>query len=230
MWVLIEGTSFSGLLWANTLKSKSVLCACSPTRLSSLWLCLQDSRDCMRRTVHLTCCSTFLGSFLCLAATNWVPMVDPGHPQLVPEKGGTWGSVCLVPQAGTRVGSGCGRVSEQAGHPAAPLQWRYWQRSPSPARYWFVQNPATGGEVSHTALWPNTKMFPLPPFFASFWYCGTSKIRKRIGWQLLDPFLPWFCSAIKRQENKWWLSGPSLTQTLWTSVHGSVLWGLGNAF
>lgn len=153
MWELIEGTSFSGLLWANTLKSKSVLCARSPARLSSLWLCLQDSSDSVRRTAHLMCCSAFLGSILYLAIRNCVPMVDS---QLVPEKGGPRGSLCLCPPGGhwggqwLWQGAGAGRAPSST--PALKALAVLTFTTP----LLICAQTSHGENVSHAALWPST--------------------------------------------------------------------------
>lgn len=205
MWVLIEGTSFSGLLWANTPKSKSVLCAHSPTRLSSLWLCLQDSSDSVRRTVHFSCCSTFPGSVLCLATTNSVPTV--GQRRVTPGAACAlslrWAQGWAVAVAECRGRQGtqqhlcsAGTGSAHLHHPVIDL----------------CRNQPWGGCFTCNTLAKHQNISSAP--FASFSFCGTRKIRKRTGWRLLDHFLPWFCSAIKRQGNKLLLSGPSLTQTL----------------
>lgn len=207
MWVLIEGTSFSGLLWANTLKSKSVLCACSPTRLSCPWLCLQDSSDSVRRAVHLTCCSTFLGSVLYLATRNCVPIVDSGHPQLVPEKGGPRGSLCLVPQVGIRLGSGCGRVQGQA--PSSTFAVKALAELTFTTPLLICAETSHGGKFHMQHFGPTTKHFLCPLCFILILQNKKNKKENRLATSRSLLTL-----AIKIQENKLFLSGPSLTQTL----------------
>lgn len=167
MWVLIEGTSFSGLLWANTLKSESLLCARSPTGLSSFWMCLRDSSGCVRGTACSAHRGTPAGSFPCLGAGSCAPVADPGQPQLVPEMGGPGTAPSFAPPGGheggrcLQRGAGAGRApsSTSAAKALAALALTV------PLSICAETNH--GGEVSHAMLWPGTKTFPLPPFSAS---------------------------------------------------------------
>lgn len=163
MWVLIEGTSFSGLLWANTLKSESLLCARSPTRLSSFWMCLQNSSDCVRRTARSVRCGTLVGGFPCLGARSCGPMADTRQAQLVPELAGPWGSLCFAPQVGTRVGSGCGGVLGQAGHPPTICSEGTGSACLNPPVIDLCRNqPRRGGFTRNALAWHQTD--PSSPF------------------------------------------------------------------